>query len=83
MSDLDERLDKAIADCQERILASLPTEKVAEMYRQMKAEQAASTQRQLEPNNSRDPHFAKRAKNARFTLHILAKKHTSFYEFLS
>ena len=42
MSDLEDRLDKVIADWQRRILDSLPIEEVAEMYRQMKAEQEAA-----------------------------------------
>ena len=40
MNSIDQRLDKVIADWQERALASLPIEEVAAMYRRMKAEQA-------------------------------------------
>jgi len=42
VSDPEERLDKVIADWKKRTLASLPIEEVAEMYRRMKAEQAAA-----------------------------------------
>ena len=43
MDSLEKRLDAVLADRRKRILASLPTEEVAEMYRRMKAEQSVPT----------------------------------------
>ena len=39
MDSLEKRLDAVLADRRKRILASLPVEEAAEMYRRMKAEQ--------------------------------------------